>query len=212
MQWPPTRPGRERQEIPFRSGRRQHVAGRDFKPIENDRQLVHQRDVEIALGVFDDLRRFGDFDRGRPMDAGRGRSPIHRGDPLQRFLVLSGDDFGDRLQPMLAIAGIDPLRRIAELEIHALLGDLMPSPATARRCSRVSPGIDGRFEYDDRTGPQPRADQRAGAFDRRQVGAALASIGVGTVTRKKLASISASGSSARSELRLRAARLGRPRR
>jgi hypothetical protein len=40
---------RERQEIPFRAGRLQHLLGWIAELDENDRQLVHQRDVEVAL-------------------------------------------------------------------------------------------------------------------------------------------------------------------
>ena len=60
MQWPPTRPGRERQEVPLRAGRLEHVGVSDAEPVEDQRELVHQRDVQVALGVLDDLRGFGD--------------------------------------------------------------------------------------------------------------------------------------------------------
>ena len=139
MQWPPTRPGREAQEIPFGPGRRQHVARRDPKPIEDDRKLVHQRDVEIALGVLDDLGRLGDLDRRRPMNTGADDAAIHRGDPLQGLVVLARDDLRDRLEAMFAVAGIDPLRRVAELEIGTLFEDPRTSPIAVRRSRASSP-------------------------------------------------------------------------
>src|SRR6267378_8699281 len=52
----------ERQKIPFRAGDFQYLDGVEAKPVENDRQLVHERDVEVALRVLDDLRRFGCLD------------------------------------------------------------------------------------------------------------------------------------------------------
>ena len=65
MQWPPTRPGPERQEVPLGAGRLEHVERVDADAVEDERQFVHQRDVEVALGVLDDLGRFGDLDAGR---------------------------------------------------------------------------------------------------------------------------------------------------
>ena len=75
--------GLKRQEIPFGAGRRQHVAGVDVERLENQRQLVHERDVEVALGVFDHLGRFGDLDRGRAVDAGRDHRSVDLGDDVE---------------------------------------------------------------------------------------------------------------------------------
>ena len=66
MQWPPTRPGPERQEIPLGAGRGEHFARVDAEAIEEQRQLVDERDVDVALRVLDDLRRFGDADASWP--------------------------------------------------------------------------------------------------------------------------------------------------
>ena len=60
----------KRQEIPFGPRGGQHVAGVDAERMEDQRQLVHEGDVEIALGILDDLGGFCDLDRGRAMDAG----------------------------------------------------------------------------------------------------------------------------------------------
>src|SRR5215831_12832358 len=57
--------GPELEEVPLRAGRLQHVGGADVHALEDDRQLVHQRDVQIALRVLDDLGRLGDLDRRR---------------------------------------------------------------------------------------------------------------------------------------------------
>ncbi|MNP73215.1 hypothetical protein D3C76_1699050 [compost metagenome] len=63
-----TRP--ERQEIPFGSGGLQHRVGIDVHLMKQHRQLVHERDVNIPLGVFDDLGGLRDPDALRPVDAG----------------------------------------------------------------------------------------------------------------------------------------------
>ena len=64
----------ELQEVPLRAGRVEHVAACGCPAVEDDRELVHQRDVEVALRVLDDLGGLGDLDRRRAVDAGRGRS------------------------------------------------------------------------------------------------------------------------------------------
>ena len=37
----------------------------DLEAIEDDGEFVHQRDIEVALGVFDNLRGFGHLDRAK---------------------------------------------------------------------------------------------------------------------------------------------------
>ena len=60
----------ELQEVPLGAGGFEDVVRADAHAIEDQRELVHQRDVEIALRVLDDLCRFGDLDGGCPVDAG----------------------------------------------------------------------------------------------------------------------------------------------
>ena len=68
MQWPPTRPGRK--------GRKFHLVPAAASTacvsmrVEDDGELVHQRDVEVALRVLDDLGGLRDLDRGRVMGPG----------------------------------------------------------------------------------------------------------------------------------------------
>jgi hypothetical protein len=93
MQWPPTRPGTEAQEIPLGAGRLEHFAGVDADLVE-DRNLVHQGDVDVALGVLDHLGRFGHLDRRCLVDAGDHRA-IEIGQQIERFGVFPGDDLDD---------------------------------------------------------------------------------------------------------------------
>ena len=95
--------------IGFDISKRRIAALRDAEPVKNNRQLVHQRDVEVALGVLDDLCRLGDLERGRPVDPGLDNASINAGYPLQGLLVLAGNNLDDRLQPVLLVAGVDPL-------------------------------------------------------------------------------------------------------
>ena len=63
-------PRLEVQEIPFGRRRSQHIAGVDAELVKNRGQLVHERDVEIALRVFDDFGSLGHLDRRCAMDSG----------------------------------------------------------------------------------------------------------------------------------------------
>ena len=56
----------KRQEVPLRSGGLEHLERVDADLVEDQRKLVHQRDVEVALRVLDDLRGFGDLDATTP--------------------------------------------------------------------------------------------------------------------------------------------------
>jgi hypothetical protein len=49
----------ERQEVPFGAGGLQHFQRIDAELVEDEAQLVHQRDVQIALRVLDHLGGFG---------------------------------------------------------------------------------------------------------------------------------------------------------
>ena len=69
----------ERQEVPLRTGRQQHLFGVDVEAVEDERQFVDERDVHIALGVFNDLRRFCHFDAAGFVGARSNDGGIHFG-------------------------------------------------------------------------------------------------------------------------------------
>ena len=71
-------------------GRRggEHVAGVDAELMKDRRQFVHERDVEIALGVLDHLGGFRDLDRRRAMNAGGDNRTVDVGDDVERPRVL----------------------------------------------------------------------------------------------------------------------------
>ena len=110
---------RERQEIPLGRGCRQHVGGADAETVADQGELVHQRDVEIALGVLEHLRGLGHPDRRRPMQPRGDDRAVHRLDARERPLAVRRDHLGDRLQPVRRVARIDALRRVAEVEVAA---------------------------------------------------------------------------------------------
>ena len=97
---------------------------------------------------------------------------IKLGHRLGGFGVLAGGDFQDAFEAMLLVAGIDALRRIAQLEIAALLqaGDAGQDRAAI---FLGDAGIDGGFIDHQRA----LAHHLAHAFGRRaqrlQIGAAV---------------------------------------
>jgi hypothetical protein len=58
---PAHEPRPERQEVPFGSGRLEHFRRIDADLVEDQRELVHQRDVEVALRVLDHLAGLGNL-------------------------------------------------------------------------------------------------------------------------------------------------------
>ena len=130
----------KRQEIPFCPRGRQHVAGIDIERLEDQRQFVHERDIEIALGIFDDLGRLGDLDRGRAVNAGRHDRSVNVGNDIERFRILRRDHLHDRLKTMLLVAGIDALRRIPDVEIRRRPSSPNIARGSARILLRPRPG------------------------------------------------------------------------
>ena len=130
----------ERQEIPF--GRRggQHVAGVDAELLEDRGQLVHERDVEIALRVLDHLGGLGDLDRRRAMDAGLDHRAVDVGDDVERARILRRHHLDDGLEAVRLVAGIDALGRIADGEIAPACRPGRAAPAPARSLLRSAPG------------------------------------------------------------------------
>ena len=54
--------GAEGQEVPFRASGFENFEGIDADFFEDHSQLVHERNVEVALGVLDNFGGLGDFD------------------------------------------------------------------------------------------------------------------------------------------------------
>ena len=113
--------GLELQEVPLRSCCRQDVDRADAHAIEHQRELVHERDVEVALRVLDDLRGLRDLDRRRAMNARIDDCAVRIRNALQGLRVLTGDDLRDALERVFFVAGVDALGRVAKLEINAAL-------------------------------------------------------------------------------------------
>jgi hypothetical protein len=158
----------EAQEVPFGARGVEHVSRADADAIEDHRQLVHERDVQIALCVLDGLGSFGDLDRLSAVNTRFDDAAIHVGDPLQGFRVLARNHFDDALERVLVIPWIDTLGRVAELEIDVALEARAPGEertADVFRHARVHRGF-----VDDHTARLEHArDRLRGAQHRREI-------------------------------------------
>src|SRR5690606_17432819 len=109
--------GAERQEVPFGAGRFQHGFGVHAQAREHAGEFVHQRDVDVALGVFDRLGGLGGADVRGQMRTGADDAPIQRINERGRLRRGAGGDLDDVRQAPARIAGIDTLRAVADEEI-----------------------------------------------------------------------------------------------
>lgn len=105
MQCPPTQPRTERQEVPLGPGRFQHIQRINAEPVKNDGQLIHQRDVQVALRVLDDLGGFRNLDAGGTVDARAHDRPVQLRQQIQRRRVASGNNLLDGFKRMHLVAG-----------------------------------------------------------------------------------------------------------
>ena len=62
--------GREPQEIPLRSRRIEDITDGNADLVAKGRDLVHERDVHVALGVLHGLRHLGHLDARSFVDTG----------------------------------------------------------------------------------------------------------------------------------------------
>ena len=117
MQWPPTRHRTEGQEVPLGAGGLEHFEGVDADLVEDHGEFVHQGDVEVALGVLDDLGGFGNLDGAGRVDAGGDHGGVGVGDDLEGFRGVAGDDLHDLGDGAFLITRVDPLGGVADVEV-----------------------------------------------------------------------------------------------
>ena len=113
---PADQPGAEGQEVPFAAGGLQHLQGVDAELAKDQRQFVHQGDVEVALGVLDDLGRLGDADAAGHMGAGGDDLAVEGVDNGGDFRAGAAGDLFDGGQAVVGVAGVDALGAVAEVE------------------------------------------------------------------------------------------------
>ena len=100
----------EGEKIPLRSCRFKDFEGVYSQALKNDGQLVHEGNVDVPLGIFNDLGRFRHFNGGGFIDSRLDDLSIDSLEELHCVPVGAGDDFNDALQGVDLVAGVDPFR------------------------------------------------------------------------------------------------------
>ena len=113
------KPRHKFQEIPLRPGSLKHRFGVNVHLVKNHGQLIHKRNIDISLTVFDNLRRLGHLDRFRPVYACIHHQFIYFGNRVKRLLIHTRYNLRDGFQPMHLVARVDTLRRITNLKVNA---------------------------------------------------------------------------------------------
>jgi hypothetical protein len=134
--------GPERQEVPLAAGRLQHFLRVDAEAVEDQGQLVDQRNVDVALCILDDLRGFSDLDARCTVRAGRDDRAVQRIDEIRDFGRRAGCHLADRREAVLLVAGIDAFRAVAGIEVavEPEFGDALEDRHADLLCAA---GIDG---------------------------------------------------------------------
>ena len=158
----------ERQEVPLAARRVEHFLGIDVQPVEDQRQLVDQRDVHVALRVLDDLGGLGHADAGGLVGAGGDDRAVQAIDEVGDLGRGARGDLADGREAVLLVAGIDALGAVAGKEVAV---ELQARHALEDRHADLfgAPRVHGRLVDHDRAAAQCRADGLARPYQRAQV-------------------------------------------
>jgi hypothetical protein len=135
----------ELQEVPLRSGRVENLIGIDTDLLENDGQLIHQCDVQVALGILDHFASLGGPDAGATMHAGLHDTLVQTRNLLERLGRVSRYHLHHVGQHVLPIARVDAFRAVGNEEIAL---PLQVREALRRRNANLFGGarVDSAFE------------------------------------------------------------------
>ena len=160
--------GAEGKEVPLRARRLQDLARVDPHSVEDLRELVHEGDVHVALGVLDHLRGLRHADRGGAVDARRDDRRVEGLHPGCGLRSRARDDLADRGEPVRSVSGIDPFGRVSDEEV--------PVEDETRRAFELRNAdllgrarVDGRLVHDHRPAPEDGADRAARGNERGEV-------------------------------------------
>ena len=82
-------PWREGQEIPLGGSRLDNVVGVDANPSEDNRELVDEGDIDVALRILYNLSRLGYLDARRTVYAHSDHRFIDCGNLLERLRITA---------------------------------------------------------------------------------------------------------------------------
>ena len=105
------------EKVPLGSGCFEHVAGVDSEAVKNEGELVHKRDVDVALRVFNCLGGFGHFDAWRKVGSGFDDAAVNAVYEFGRLGSASAGNLFNRFKRVDFVAGIDALRAVAAVKI-----------------------------------------------------------------------------------------------
>lgn len=119
--------GTEGEEVPLGASSFKYVEGVDAHLVENLGELVNESDVDVALGVLNDLGGLSDLNGRSEVCTGGDDGGIDLIDIFADFRGGARSDFFDVLHGVLLVTGIDALGRIAaiEIDIHLHTADLL---------------------------------------------------------------------------------------
>jgi hypothetical protein len=109
--------GVELQEVPFCACRLQYFQRIDSNLVENNRQFVHQCNVQVALRVLDHLAGLGDLDACGAVYARSDDALVKPGHLVQGFWRVAGDHLDHIGEHVLAVTWVDALRAVADEEV-----------------------------------------------------------------------------------------------
>ncbi len=126
-------------------------------------ELVDQREVDLSVGVLQDLRRLGLASAAGDVDV-LGQLPVEVGRPVTTGRGEPADDLRGVVEAEAGVSGVDPLRGEGEVEVDArlqarLLQQLADDPVGG-------PGVGGRLDDHQLAGAQMAA-HRTGRRDQR---------------------------------------------
>ena len=107
----------ELEEVPLGAGRFEHLEGVDADAVKNDAELVDQGDVDVALGVLNDLGCLGHADAAGAVCARLDHEVVSLGHDIQRRVIARPNHLHDGLNGVDFVSGIDALGAVGDKKV-----------------------------------------------------------------------------------------------
>ena len=144
-------------------GRVDHFPDVDAHAVAEDGKLVDEADVDVAVGVLEDLFHLGNGRRGHLVDRRFENGLVHGRGDLGAFARAAADDLGGILRFIDQVARIDALGREGKVEVHAALEAGLFEDGAAQLFGRA--GIRCGFKHDEHVLMDVRHDALRGGAD-----------------------------------------------
>lgn len=106
----PYKTGIKTQSIPFGIHGLDDFLGLNAHLAKDHGKFIHEGNIDIPLGIFDQFGGFGDLNGGSAIDSSFNDGSLDVSHCIQRFPVHSGDNLDNVEKPVLAVARIDAFR------------------------------------------------------------------------------------------------------